>query len=52
LCELDIWLRAEGHQRNPGATADLVTACLFVVLQEGNIKLPLNIPFDTEELYG
>ena len=32
---LDAWLRAAGHQRNPGATADLVTACLFAALREG-----------------
>jgi triphosphoribosyl-dephospho-CoA synthase len=31
--ELDAWLRAEGHTRNPGTSADLVTACLFVALR-------------------
>ena len=30
----DRWLRADGHARNPGTTADLVTACLFVALRE------------------
>jgi triphosphoribosyl-dephospho-CoA synthase len=35
--ELDGWLRAEGHRRNPGATADLVTACLFVALWQDTI---------------
>ena len=40
LAELDAWLRAEGHARNPGTTADLVTACLFVALREGIIHLP------------
>jgi len=38
--EFDAWLRADGHRRNPGATADLVAASLFVALREGNIKLP------------
>jgi triphosphoribosyl-dephospho-CoA synthase len=38
---LDDWLRAFGHARNPGTTADLVAACLFVLLQEGAIKPPL-----------
>jgi triphosphoribosyl-dephospho-CoA synthase len=38
--EFDRWLRAEGHSRNPGTTADLVTACLFVLLREGTIELP------------
>jgi len=32
--ELDGWLRADGHARNPGTTADLVTACLFAALRE------------------
>jgi triphosphoribosyl-dephospho-CoA synthase len=33
LGEFDAWLRAHGHDRNPGTTADLVTACLFVALR-------------------
>jgi triphosphoribosyl-dephospho-CoA synthase len=37
FAELDGWLRAEGHRRNPGATADLVAATLFVVLREGEL---------------
>jgi triphosphoribosyl-dephospho-CoA synthase len=40
LEELDAWLRAEGRGRNPGTTADLVTACLFVALRERIIQLP------------
>lgn len=40
FADLDAWLRAEGNARNPGTTADLVTASLFVVLREGIIKLP------------
>jgi triphosphoribosyl-dephospho-CoA synthase len=40
LAELDGWLRAEGRGRNPGTTADLVTACLFVALRKGMITLP------------
>lgn len=32
--DLDRWLRADGHARNPGTTADLVTACLFVALRQ------------------
>jgi triphosphoribosyl-dephospho-CoA synthase len=30
----DDWLREEGHARNPGTTADLVAACLWVALHE------------------
>jgi len=32
--EFDHWLRADGRARNPGTTADLVTACLFAALHE------------------
>jgi triphosphoribosyl-dephospho-CoA synthase len=42
---LDDWLRAVGHQRNPGATADLVTACLYVLLRDGSLALPLKVPW-------
>ncbi len=43
--ELDAWLRAEGHQRNPGTTADLLTAALFVLLRQGAIVLPADRPW-------
>ena len=33
--EFDGWLREAGHTRNPGTTADLVAASLFVALVEG-----------------
>ena len=33
--ELDGWLCADGNRRNPGTTADLVTACLFVAIRDG-----------------
>jgi triphosphoribosyl-dephospho-CoA synthase len=45
IAELDGWLRADGHRRNPGTTADLVTASLFVALREGMITLPLEVPW-------
>ncbi len=41
----DAWLRAVGHERNPGTTADLIAASLFVLLQEEQIKLPLRFPW-------
>lgn len=42
LCvEFDRWLRAEGHARNPGTTADLVAAALFAALRDGLIPLPI-----------
>ncbi|MBS0208775.1 MAG: triphosphoribosyl-dephospho-CoA synthase [Planctomycetes bacterium] len=40
LAEFDFWLRSDGHRRNPGTTADLVTAGLFVLLRDGIIKGP------------
>jgi triphosphoribosyl-dephospho-CoA synthase len=38
--QFDRWLRADGHRRNPGTTADLVTAALFAALREGAIDAP------------
>ncbi len=40
LADLDFWLRSDGHRRNPGTTADLIAAGLFVALREGIIKMP------------
>lgn len=37
---LDHWLRAEGHARNPGTTADLVATTLFVAAREERLPLP------------
>lgn len=41
LNSFDAWLRADGHARNPGATADLVCAALFVAIRDGIIQIPL-----------
>jgi triphosphoribosyl-dephospho-CoA synthase len=32
--DFDEWLRADNHARNPGTTADLLAACLFVALRQ------------------
>lgn len=40
LVKFDEWLREDGHARNPGATADLITAGLFAGLLAGSIQLP------------
>jgi triphosphoribosyl-dephospho-CoA synthase len=45
LDDLDAWLRADGHGRNPGTTADLVAACLFVALAERTLELPPRHPW-------
>jgi triphosphoribosyl-dephospho-CoA synthase len=36
--DFDFWLRSDGHRRNPGTTADLIAAALFVLLREGRVK--------------
>ena len=40
LADFDFWLRADGHRRNPGSTADLLAAGLFVLLREGILRPP------------
>jgi triphosphoribosyl-dephospho-CoA synthase len=45
---LDRRLRAEAHSRNPGTTADLITACLFVALREH--RMNVEMPFEFSEL--
>ena len=40
LLDLDFWLRSDGHRRNPGTTADLIAAGLFVGLRDGLIQPP------------
>jgi triphosphoribosyl-dephospho-CoA synthase len=39
--EFDAWLRADGNRRNPGTSADLVTACIFAALRDNNIGTPV-----------
>jgi triphosphoribosyl-dephospho-CoA synthase len=52
LADLDRWLRSEGHSRNPGTTADLLTASLFVLLREGTIDLPPQFPWSAGSHHG
>jgi triphosphoribosyl-dephospho-CoA synthase len=43
-CEaFDAWLRRAGKDFNPGTTADLVTAAIFVALREEAISLPSGV---------
>ena len=35
--DLDFWMRADGHRRNPGTTADLIAAGLMVMLFDGEL---------------
>jgi triphosphoribosyl-dephospho-CoA synthase len=39
--EYDFWLRADGHRRNPGTTADLIAAALFILLRENRLVWPI-----------
>lgn len=53
LCgALDVWLRQDGQRRNPGTTADLVTAALFVALRNEAIPLPLAVPWSAGFMSG
>ncbi|MAR09089.1 MAG: triphosphoribosyl-dephospho-CoA synthetase [Blastopirellula sp.] len=42
LADLDFWMRSDGNRRNPGTTADLITAALFVLLRERQLKPPFH----------
>jgi triphosphoribosyl-dephospho-CoA synthase len=46
---LDDWLRAVGHQRNPGTTADLVGASLFVLLRLFRLRPVSELPWSLAE---
>ena len=39
LADLDFWLRADGNRRNPGTSADLIAAAIFVCLLDGSLPL-------------
>jgi triphosphoribosyl-dephospho-CoA synthase len=39
--DLDFWLRSDGHRRNPGSTADVIAAALFVLLRENRLAWPV-----------
>ncbi|TWT38064.1 triphosphoribosyl-dephospho-CoA synthase [Posidoniimonas corsicana] len=41
LADLDFWLRADGHRRNPGTTADLIGAALFCLLTQDRLCWPI-----------
>ncbi len=42
VADLDFWLRSDGHRRNPGTTADMIAAGLFVGLYNGSISPPFS----------
>jgi len=42
LRDFDFWLRSDGNRRNPGTTADLIAAGIFVALRDRLIRPPLS----------
>ncbi len=42
IVSLDRWLRADGNRRNPGTTADLAAAVVYVALTLGLIPVPIH----------
>ena len=40
VSDLDFWLRSDHHLRNPGTTADLISAALFVGVANGRLTPP------------
>jgi triphosphoribosyl-dephospho-CoA synthase len=43
VAEFDFWLRSDHHRRNPGTTADLITAGLFAALRDEIIRPPFDL---------
>ncbi|QEG34398.1 triphosphoribosyl-dephospho-CoA synthase [Bythopirellula goksoeyrii] len=41
IAEFDFSLRTDGHRRNPGTSADLIAAALFVLLRENRLEWPV-----------
>ena len=41
----DSWLREPANRLNPGTTADLVTAALYVALRDGTVMIPFTSSF-------
>jgi triphosphoribosyl-dephospho-CoA synthase len=41
LADFDFWLRSDGHRLNPGTSADIVAAALFVLLRDRRLHWPV-----------
>jgi triphosphoribosyl-dephospho-CoA synthase len=41
LSDFDFWLRSDGNRLNPGTSADIVAAALFVLLRDRRLKWPV-----------
>lgn len=44
MADFDFWLRSDGHRRNPGTTADMITAGMFLCLLEGTLPVDSQFP--------
>jgi len=42
LADLDFYLRSHGNRRNPGASADVIAAALFVLILEDRVDWPMS----------
>jgi triphosphoribosyl-dephospho-CoA synthase len=47
--DLDKYLRSQGNKLNPGTTADLIAACLFVALRENKIMPSERFQWQTDD---
>jgi triphosphoribosyl-dephospho-CoA synthase len=50
LADFDFWLRSDGHRLNPGTSADIVAAALFVLLRDRRLNWPVRFYSLTEAL--
>jgi triphosphoribosyl-dephospho-CoA synthase len=41
LADFDFWLRSDGNRLNPGTSADIIAAALFVLLRERRLNWPV-----------
>lgn len=41
VADFDFWLRADGHRRNPGTSADIIASSLFVLLRDNKLDWPV-----------
>jgi triphosphoribosyl-dephospho-CoA synthase len=49
LADFDFWLRSEGNRLNPGTTADIIAAALFVLLRDERLHWPIRFYRNSSE---
>jgi triphosphoribosyl-dephospho-CoA synthase len=50
LADFDFWLRSDGNRLNPGTSADIIAAALFVLLRERRLNWPVEFYGRSEEV--